>query len=172
MKIRIRRIYMKADTTVGCLQIENHEHKWEFVCDTIEPHAIPWEEKPLIGQKAGKRIAGQTAIPEGKYRVKLCSSKTHKRFMPTLVRVPEFKTIVLRTGKTPEQSRGDILVGRLRAVEGGHASDAPHLEDSLKTFNRLFSLIVNAIKDGETVWLEVRSAKGWTFPSLERKFRS
>ena len=163
MKIRIRRIYMNADATVGCLQIEKHGHKWEYMCDTVEPHAIPWKDNPFIGQKAGERIAGQTAVPEGCYRVELRFSKTYKRPMPVLAGVPEFKSIVIRAGKGAGQTRGDILIGRLEAVVGGHPSDNPHLEDSRKTFNRLFSMMEDAMEKGETVWVEVRSHKEWNY---------
>ncbi len=173
MKILIKRTYLREDCTVGFLQvILSGEYKseyldasvlkphpkggaWTTLCDTLEPHAIAWEDKPFIDQHRGKRISGKTAIPEGTYRIDIRDSKTYKRQMPYLIDVPEFKSIVLRTGKTAEQSRGDILVGRITR------SEPFHLEDSRPIFNLLYSLIAEAINYGEPVTMEVRSPKGW-----------
>ena len=89
MKILLRRIYLRENFTVGCLQVilsGKYESEyialstlkphlngglWTTLADTIEPRAIAWEDKPLIGQKREERIAGLTAIAEGTYRVKL-----------------------------------------------------------------------------------------------------
>ena len=182
MEILIRRIYQKEECTVGCLQIVlSGAYESEFLspsqlkaypkggrigllCDTLEPRAIAWEDKPLIGQKAGERIFGKTAIPEGRYLVRVCYSKTYKRKMPMLQDVPSFGCIVMRTGKFANQTRGDVLLGHLGRVKGGHPSDHPHLEDSRCTFNRLYDLIEEAIDHGEEVHVTVRSPKGWTYP--------
>ncbi len=176
MKLLIKRTYLHEECTLGCLQVilsgkYESEHidasvlkphplggVWTTLCDTLEPHAIPWEDKPLIGQHRGKRITGKTAIPEGTYRIELRDSKTYKRQMPQFIGVPEFKNIVLRTGRTKEQSRGDILVGRATRTEPFN------LEDSRPTFNLLYNLIAEALDYGESVTVEVRSPKEWTFP--------
>ena len=158
MEITVKRIYFRDTYTIGAIQVNG-----KYLMDTLEPHAIPWKDNPFIGQKAGERIAGQTAVPEGCYRVELRFSKTYKRTMPVLAGVPEFKSIVIRAGKRAGQTRGDILVGRLGAVVDGHPSDNPHLEDSRKTFNLLFSMMEDAMEKGETVWVEVRSHKEWNY---------
>lgn len=176
MKILIKRTYLREDYTLGCLQVilsGEYESQyidasvlkphplggaWLALCNTLEPRAIAWEDKPLIGQHRGERIPGKTAIPEGTYRIELRESKTYKRRMPQLLGVPEFKSIVLRTGKTPEQSRGDILVGRATRTEPFN------LNCSLPTFNLLYHLIAEALDYGEAVTVEVRSPKEWTYP--------
>lgn len=183
MKILLRRIYLRENFTVGCLQVilsGKYESEyialstlkphlngglWTTLADTIEPRAIAWEDKPLIGQKREERIAGLTAIAEGTYRVTLRDSKTYKRKMPTLVGVPEFRNIVLRTGKNVRQTRGEILVGRLAPSAEGYPADNPLLEESRKIFNLLFNIIEEAMDYGEKVSIEVSSPKGWTYPS-------
>lgn len=177
MKILIKRLYHEDACTVGCLQVvlsgkyesefasastlkpHSQGGLWMTLCDTLEPHAIAWEDIPLIGQRRGQRIPGRTAIPEGEYCVTLLDSRTYKRTMPLLVGVPEFKSVVLRTGKTAEQSRGDILVGRAE-YDGSNY----RLEDSRTAFNRLFALIDEAIDYGEEVKVEVRSPRRWRYP--------
>lgn len=181
MRILIKRTYLREDCTVGCLQVilsGAYESKymdanvlkphplggvWTAFCDTLEPHAIPWEDKPLIGQHRGERIAGKTAIPEGTYRIVLRESKTYKRMMPLLLGVPEFKNIVLRTGKTAEQSRGDILVGKASPQPSSVGRESWKLNDARTNFNLLYHLIAEAIDHGEDVSMEVLSAKEWTY---------
>lgn len=176
MKLLIKRTYLREDCTLGCLQVilsgeyeseyinasvlKRHPQggAWLALCDTLEPHAIPWEDKLLIGQHRGRRIPGKTAIPEGTYHIELRYSKTYKRQMPHLLGVPTFKSVVLRTGKTSVQSRGDILVG-----DASH-TEPFQLDNSRSTFTLLFNLIVEALDYGETVTLEVRSPKEWTYP--------
>lgn len=179
MKILIKRTYLRENCTLGCLQvILSGEYESEYIdasvlkphpqggawmtlCDTLEPHAIAWEDKPLIGQHRGECIPGKTAIAEGTYRIELRDSKTYKRQMPSLIGVPKFRNIVLRTGKTAEQSRGDILVGRATRTE------PYHLEDSRSTFCLLYNLIAEALDYGEAVTLAVRSPKEWTYPDRQ-----
>lgn len=192
MKLVIKRIFLRDYCTMGCLQVifsgdydseyidasalKPHPKagKWMTLCDTLEPRAIAWVSKPLIGQYRGVHIPGKTAIPEGTYQIALLNNKTYKRKMPTLLRVPEFKRIVMRTGKTTEQSRGDILVGKAISVvpkdstQGMHTEvpDTPAdyvLDNSRQSFNLLYKLIEEAIDYGEDVTVEVRSTKGWTY---------
>lgn len=182
MKILIKRIYLREDCTLGCMQVilsGKYESKyigasvlkphplggvWTALCDTLEPHAIPWEDKPFIGQHGGVRIPGKTAIPEGVYRIELRNNKTYKRWMPHLVDVPKFKNVVLRQGNTVGQTRGDILVGRTKPQLSPQGKELWLLNDSRAVFTLLFSLIEEAIGQGEEVTLQVRSPKEWTYP--------
>ena len=184
MRILIKRTYMREDSTVGFMQVilsGEYESEyldasvlkphpmggvWMTLCDTLEPHAIPWEDKPLIGQHRGVRIPGKTAIPEGTYRIELRDSKTYKRRMPQILDVPEFKSIVLRTGKSAEQSRGDILVGKASLHPSPEGWEMWILKDSRPYFNLVYNLIEEAIDYGEAVTLEVSSHKKWTFPNV------
>lgn len=158
MEILIKRIYMKEDCTVGCLQILHRG----YLCDTLEPHAIAWENKPLIGQKAGKLVKGKTAIPEGRYRVEIRYSKTYKRMLPFFIDVPQFKSVVLRAGKRAKLSRGDIIIGHLIPPGIGHPADNPLLADSRRILTALIEQIAEATNRGEEIWLTIRSPKGWT----------
>ena len=60
MEITVKRIYFRDTYTIGAIQVNG-----KYLMDTLEPHAIPWKDNPFIGQKAGERRAGQTAVPEG-----------------------------------------------------------------------------------------------------------
>jgi len=69
---------------VGCLKVGSGKG-WKYLCDTLEPRAIPWMDIPLIGQKAEEKVVGKTAIPEGVYRIVLKENLRHKRVLPTFV---------------------------------------------------------------------------------------
>jgi len=135
------------------------------LCSTLEPHAIPWQDNADIGQKAEQRIPGRTAIPEGTYSIELRYSKTHRRKMPYLQSVPEFRSVCFHTGKSASQSRGDILVGCLAPHKGEHPADRPELTDSRRLFGLLYAFIDEALDYGEPVTLQVCSSRDWTYPS-------
>lgn len=165
MKIWIDRVYFREDCTLGFLKLV-FSGKYEseylaaaglnrelaasgravYLCDTLEPRAIPWQDDLSIGQHAEQRIPGRTAIPEGHYEIQMLQSRTYRRKLPFLLQVPEFKRVCMRTGKTADQSRGDILIGR-------------------RPFQQLFLFISEAISHGEPISIEISSANRWTYPA-------
>ena len=56
-------------------------------------------------------MAGKTAIPEGRYKVKVGWTQRSGRNVPWLKKVPHFKDIQIHTGNIPGHTRGCILVG-------------------------------------------------------------
>lgn len=60
--------------------------------------------------RAGAKIHGQTAIPAGRYEVKLTMSNRFKRIMPELIDVPGFKGVRLHGGNTNLDTEGCPLV--------------------------------------------------------------
>lgn len=153
MEIMVKRIYFHDSCTIGALQVNGC-----YMMDTLEPHAIDWQRE--------NKTAGMTAIPEGRYRIGIDFSKTFKRRMPYLINVPCFKSVMIHTGKTEKNTRGDILVGKvlhattLQLNNGGKC----FLENSRANFKQLFTLIENAINMGEDVWVTIRSPNNWNIP--------
>ena len=159
MILTLKRIYCKGTYTLGALQIQTESNK-EFLmnryfCDTLEPHAIDWRRE--------EKIAGKTAIPTGRYRVVMSYSKTYKRRMPFLQNVPHFTGIMIHTGNSADDTRGCILVGKAVRPQKpeeesltGKATVIGRLTDSRVTFNRLYEIIKEAMKKGESVVVEVR----------------
>ena len=98
MEITVKRIYFRDTYTIGAIQVNG-----KYQMDTLEPRAINWQKE--------KKVAGLTAIPEGRYRVQIAYSKTFKRKMPYLMNVPNFVGIMIHTGNTAKNTRGCILVG-------------------------------------------------------------
>jgi len=98
MEIIIKRIAKKADYTIGVMKINGSN-----VCDTLEPHCIDWSKD--------KKVKGKTAIPEGRYRVKMSMSRKFGKHMPYLMDVPNFNGVMIHQGNTPKNTQGCIIVG-------------------------------------------------------------
>jgi len=60
------------------------------------------------------KVYGQTAIPAGKYELKMMHSPTFKRIMPYLCDVPGFSSVMIHPGNSVADTKGCILVGENR----------------------------------------------------------
>ena len=99
--LNLKRTYPKDNYTIGELYIEG-----EYFCDTLEDTVREPDEK----------IAGQTAIPYGKYEVIVNRSPRFKRDLPLLLEVPNFEGIRIHRGNTDKDTSGCILVGENKVV--------------------------------------------------------
>lgn len=132
MNIIIKRIFKGVDYTIGKLYIDG-----KYFCDTLEDTV----------RKPGVKIPGKTAIPAGKYKIKLTKSLRFGRLMPRLMDVPGFTGVLIHSGNTAEDTEGCILVGKNR-VKG-------KVLDSRETFARLFRLLFVAERGGEALEIEI-----------------
>ena len=121
MILHLKRIFYGFNYTIGKLSIDG-----VYFCDTLED--LPRDVK----------IANETCIPQGKYKVILNESNRFRRIMPLLLNVPNFEGIRIHSGNTAANTSGCILVGK-NTIKG-------QLTDSRETFNKLFSLMTDADK--------------------------
>lgn len=140
MEITIKRIYFRDTYTIGALQVNG-----EYMMDTLEPHAIDWRKE--------KKRAGKTAIPEGRYLVKMRHSQKYRKRMPFFQDVPYFTGVMIHTGNTAKDTRGCILVGKNTLVG--------QVTESRVNFQKLYPLLLAASERGEDIWVTVRSPKDW-----------
>lgn len=97
MKFEVIRYEYLEDRTLGILEIDGKEF-----CKTLEDRVRP----------PGEKIYGETAIPEGSYRVTVEPFRGDKSKMyPYLHDVPMFTGVCIHGGNRPEDSLGCILVG-------------------------------------------------------------
>ena len=135
MKLRLVRRF-KGDTyTIGSLSVNG-----EKFCDTLEDRV-----RDLAGGEA--KVPGETAIPEGRYKVIVNRSPKFGRDLPRLLDVPMFEGVLIHRGNTDEDSAGCILVGENK-VKGKVINSTPYEE-------KLVTLCKAALAGGETIEIEI-----------------
>lgn len=98
MRLELKRIAKREDYTIGRLSVDGR-----YLCDTLEDRV-----RDLARER---KIHGETAIPEGTYKVVVNISPKFKRMLPRLLNVPHFEGILIHRGNTAVDSAGCILVG-------------------------------------------------------------
>ena len=115
--IVLKRIYKGEDYTIGHIYIDG-----EYVCDTIEDTDRGLTDQMSEQEIAKIKVANQTAIPTGTYKLTLdvvsprfikkpyyysfCKGK-----LPRLLKVKGFDGILIHKGNTQKDSSGCIIVG-------------------------------------------------------------
>ncbi len=109
MKLKLIRDIKAPKFTLGKLYVGN-----EFGYYTCEDAVREIEGSPVKDWK----IAGDTAIPKGTYRVIINFSNRFQKFLPQLLDVPGFTGIRIHAGTTYHDTEGCILLGAQR-IQGG-----------------------------------------------------
>ena len=141
MEILLDRICRKETYTIGRLYINK-----SYFCDTVE-------DKDRDLNKNGKfdngesKVYGLTAIPNGRYLVKLTYSTKFKRILPELINVNSFSGIRIHSGNFSTDSLGCILVGENK-VEGGVINS--------KIWEKKLIEILKKVPSGEQIWITVK----------------
>lgn len=125
MKLKLQRIFKAETYTIGKLFIDG-----VYFCDTLEDKV------------RDVKIKGITAIPTGKYKVKITMSNRFKKLMPLLIDVPNFEGVRIHSGNTSEDTEGCILVGK--------NSETGKVTNSRNTFEKLM-LELNKDKDNLSI---------------------
>lgn len=132
MDLELRRFDFTEARTIGALAIVGGA----FTCYTLEDPVRP----------PGVKIPGRTAIPFGRYRVRLTRSERFQRVLPLLEDVPGFTGIRIHAGNTAADTAGCILVGQRR--------DADAVLDSRAALEALLPHL-EAVAGAEEVWIDV-----------------
>ena len=125
MEMTLTRTAKRKAYTIGRLEIDG-----VYFCDTLEP---AWRD--LGPGRPGHKIAGRTAIPEGRYPVVITWSPKFGQWLPLLLHVPLFEGIRIHAGNTAADTAGCILVGENRKVGHVLRGTSPLLypHDTLRT---------------------------------------
>jgi len=123
IKLLLKRIARKSSYTIGKLFVDG-----EYFCDTLEDTDRLDEGMSLDEIKKLKQ-PGQTAIPEGSYKVIMSVSPKFKRLLPRLQNVPGFEGVLIHRGNTAKDTAGCILVGENKKV--GMVLNSTYYEERL-----------------------------------------
>lgn len=135
MELTVTRLYKKSEYTIGKMLVDGYKF-----CDTLEDR--------VRDLKKERKVYGETAIPEGRYRVIMTFSPKFKRQMPLLCAVPYFEAIRIHAGNRATDSAGCILVGENK-IKGG-------LINSRMWSDKLNELIDAAIEREEKVYITIK----------------
>lgn len=124
MNLEVRRKTLGPVATLGELWIDG-----VFECFTLEDKVRP----------PGIKIFGETAIPEGTYKVEITYSPKFQADMPLLDNVPMFEAVRIHWGNAVSDTDGCILVGQsivnpefIGASRAAFESFFPKLEAGLR----------------------------------------
>lgn len=134
MQLQLRRDSSSEKATLGRLFVDG-----EFLCYTLEDVV------------RAEKVAGETAIPAGTYRVIVTHSPHFGRDLPLLVDVPGYEGVRIHPGNTDADTEGCILVGT--TIMG-----PDDIANSRAAFALLFSKIQAALQDGSDCWIDVLQA--------------
>lgn len=130
MLIEVKRLYKKADYTIGKMYIDG-----EYLCDTLEDTDRGLAQGMAISTLKEMKEYGKTAIPTGEYVVTITYSNRFTKMMPLINDVPAFSGARIHPLNTSKETEGCIGVG---------ICDDPNkdwIRDSRKTYNELMRIL-------------------------------
>ena len=105
MELRLERKWFTPASTIGELTIDGI-----FECFTLEDVARD-------GDIFVVKVPGATAIPEGRYAVRISFSQKFNTQLPEILNVPNFVGVRIHPGNTAADTEGCVLVGRSRGAD-------------------------------------------------------
>ena len=107
MELQLKRLYRKSEYTIGKLYIDG-----VYFCDVVEDNDRCFYSYMNIGEISKIKVKDETAIPYGKYKVRLSMSPRFKKVLPEIMNVPGFTGVRIHSGNDPKtDSSGCILPG-------------------------------------------------------------
>lgn len=110
-----------------------------FICFTLEDIVREIPGEPVEDWK----IPHQTAIPAGRYPVKITYSMRFQKELPLLMAVPGFSGIRIHAGNTAQDTEGCLLVGLKKS------DTACSIGQSRDALRMVQARIAQALHDGE-----------------------
>lgn len=141
MKLRLRRIALKDEYTIGKLYIDG-----EYFCDVLEPPTRDLNKNGIFDNGETK-VKNNTAIPFGTYNIIINRSPRFKRDLPRLLNVPDFDGVLIHRGNTKNDTSGCILVGENK-VRGKVVNSTPYEIELVKRCKA-------ALSNNEQITIEV-----------------
>ena len=142
MEIKVIRKYKKKDYTIGEMYIDDR-----LFCSTLEDKDRGLRQDMPLSQIKKLKVYGQTAIPTGRYKVRMTYWGKYKKYYPELCNVPGYTSILIHGGKNATATLGCVLVGENK-IKGGLINSGKYVEV-------LRQKITAAINAGKEVWITI-----------------
>lgn len=141
MKLELNRVFLGPKYTIGKLSIDG-----KYYCDTLEDPNRDTNKNGIF-DGTEKKIAGDTCIPYGTYKIIVNVSPRFGRELPRLLNVPSFEGILIHRGNTAKDTAGCILVGE-NSVKGKVLNSTIYEVDLVKKMKE-------AISKGEEITIKI-----------------
>ena len=128
MRLILVRTHLKDTYTIGDLFVDG-----KYFCNVLEDKVRDLSKE--------SKVFGETAIPYGTYEIIVTQSVRFKKDLPLLLNVPQFEGIRIYCGKTDANTHGCLLCGV--------NDEVGKITKSTLTFNKLFPIIREGLKDGK-----------------------
>ncbi len=142
MEILLQRDTFTDKSTIGKLYIDGR-----FECYVLEDKDRGLKSDMPLSEINSKKVYGETAIPYGKYEIKVTMSNRFKKDLPILLNVPGYEGIRIHTGNTDADTHGCLLPCSAVTKDVGTGSTA--------AFNTLFEKIKTALKSNQKVTINI-----------------
>lgn len=136
MDLIVSRKEFTESSTIGDLFIDG-----SFFCYTLED----------MVREPGVKVPGETAIPEGRYKVIIDQSTRFRRAMPHILDVTNFEGVRIHNGNTAKDTEGCILLGYTKSKD--------FVGKSVLAFNDFFNKLHYALSK-EDAWITIRREHG------------
>ena len=141
LNLVLKRVIFKDTYTEGWLSVDGL-----IFCDTLEDRTRDFNKDGDLNEPGEEKIYGETAIPFGRYRVRLSMSNKFKKVLPEIIGVKHFEGIRMHGGLKPEHSLGCILVGKYNG-DGKLTNNG--------AIGRLIALMEQAKEQGREIWINI-----------------
>lgn len=136
MELKLTRKWLTKASTIGELTVDGKAQ-----CFILEDHyPMPYVKTPA-----------KTAIPAGRYEVRITYSPRFKVDMPLLLQVPGFEGVRIHPGNTVADTEGCLLPGKFRGTDQVTMSRVAYAE--------LLPKIQAAQTKGEKIFITIEVAR-------------
>lgn len=149
MEIKLIRKYKKDKYTIGILYVDGVPF-----CNTLEDKDRGLDDSMTESEVLAKKVAKQTAIPTGRYRItftyspKFCNKAyAIKGMIPLINGVKGFSAIRMHDGVNEGWTDGCVLCGKNTLVG--------KLTDGVNVCIKLFKRMYEAFSKNEKIWLTI-----------------
>ena len=120
MKVVLRRRIKGPNFTIGDWIIDGKQ-----LCDTLEDKDRDLFQSMSLAEIKERKVYGETAIPVGKYKIKMTYSPKYKRMMPQVLDVKGSDGIRVHSGNSVKDTLGCVLLGEHKApdLNCGHGEE-------------------------------------------------
>lgn len=142
MELKVHRRYRGASYTIGTMYVDNVR-----LSDTLEDKDRGLRSDMPLNKIKKIKVKGETAIPTGRYKIKMTYWAKYKKYYPEICGVPGFVSILIHAGANNKHTEGCPLVGENK-IKGGLINGGKYVEDLRKK-------ITTELKAGKEVWITV-----------------